>query len=146
MSECLAARPAGWVNRWAHNELGFYDSPQLAWSVSSGTGDISLFAYRLLAQRFVSGSQEPLEVPAVAPEEIHAPFVTLGFDVVSRSDSAFFECSPLSCNGLAAEIAVNRYCLLDSLRVAIEFARRCSMEQPEPGSYFVFEVSRSRQR
>ena len=53
-----------------------------------------------------------------------------------------FECSPLSCNGLATEVPVNRACLLDSLEEAVALARRCAREQPEPGSYFVVEVWR----
>ncbi len=55
--------------------------------------------------------------------------------------SAGFECSPLSCNGMAGEIPVNRYCLLDNVEQALRVAARFDEEQPEPGDYFVVEVS-----
>ena len=50
------------------------------------------------------------------------------------------ECSPLSCNGLAAEFEINEFCLLPSLDQAVDAAERFSREQPEPGDYYVVEV------
>jgi len=41
---------------------------------------------------------------------------------------------------MALEVAVNRHCLVDSLEVAQELARRFSVEEPEPGPYYVVEV------
>jgi len=37
-----------------------------------------------------------------------------GFDVTTFSVANSPECSPLSCNDLAADIAVNKHCLFDS--------------------------------
>ena len=69
-------------------------------------------------------------------------FRSLGYDAVHKylDDILGFECSPLSCNSLAQEWPVNRYCLLDDLTTAIEAARRFSIEKPEPGMYYVAEV------
>lgn len=51
-----------------------------------------------------------------------------------------FGCSPLSCNGMAEEISVNEFCLIDDLETALAAARRFGVEQPEPGPYVIVEV------
>lgn len=81
-----------------------------------------------------------LEPPTVVPLPVELR--SLGFDVVSKSVSDGFECSPLSCNSMALELAVNRHCLVDHLEVAIAVATRFSVEEPEPGPYYVVEVLR----
>jgi hypothetical protein len=68
--------------------------------------------------------------------------IRLGFDAVSKSISAFFECSPLSCNNMAAEAPVNRFCLLETLAEAMALAEHCSRGEGEPGPYYVLEVLR----
>jgi hypothetical protein len=70
-------------------------------------------------------------------------FMSLGFDVVNKTVSAFFECSPLSCNGMANEVAVNRFCLVEDLVEAIALADRFSRDEPEPGPYYVLDVLRA---
>lgn len=66
----------------------------------------------------------------------------LGFDICGRYMQTTLECSPLRCNGLAAEYGANRWCLLDTLEQAIaaveSFERRVA--EPEPGPYVVLEV------
>lgn len=59
-----------------------------------------------------------------------------------KSHSHFFECSPLSCNNMAKEFAVNRHCLVDDLDQAGSVAERFAVEEPEPGPYYVIEVWR----
>jgi hypothetical protein len=56
-----------------------------------------------------------------------------------------FECSPLSCNSMASEMTANESCLFHSLEAAIAGAMRFSIEQPEPGDYYVVEVLEDRQ-
>ena len=62
--------------------------------------------------------------------------------MVGQTDLGFlsFEHSPLSCNAIAAEYPVNAHCLLDDLAIAVAAAEHFSIEQPEPGSYYVAEV------
>jgi hypothetical protein len=78
---------------------------------------------------------------------------SLGFDVVSVSIAEFkgaenrcdylpFDCAPLSCNGMAAEIPVNRWCLLDRLEDAVAAATKFAKEEPEPGPFVIVEVLR----
>ena len=51
-----------------------------------------------------------------------------------------FGCSPLSCNGMAVKIAVNRYCRLDDLDNAFVIAKRFAAGGVEPGPYVIIEV------
>jgi hypothetical protein len=92
--------------------------------------------------RFLQDREEPLEIDVQNVEPLPASFVSLGFDVVNKTFSAFFECSPLSCNGMADEVPVNRFCLLATLTEAVTFAQRCAREEPEPGPFYVIEVLR----
>ena len=145
VSECIATGPEGWISRWAHNELWMYDSEQLAESVIPAAAEADafrLYAYRLLPVLFRAGAQEPLEVPRLTPHPLPATFASLGFDVVSRSVGTAFECSPLSCNGMATQFEVNEHCLVPTPEGAVEFARWCADEEPEPGPYVVVEVLR----
>lgn len=43
---------------------------------------------------------------------------------------------------MALVVAVNRHCLIDHLDAAIATATRFSVEEPEPGPYYVVEVLR----
>jgi len=85
----------------------------------------------------------PWQCPAdVRPEPVPSDFVCLGFDAVSRSaaDVLGFECSPLSCNGLASDTATTDGCLFPTLDAAVGGARQFAREQPEPGDYYVLQV------
>jgi hypothetical protein len=142
VSLCIAAPPDGWIEHWTHNDWFVYDSPDEARRVAMNDLDseFAIYAYRLLPVAFGDDTQ-PLEI-TVSPTPLPENFERLGFDVASRDMTPTFECSPLSCNGMAAEVPVNEYCLLSSLEEADAFARRCAKEQPEPGTYFVIEVWR----
>ena len=96
--------------------------------------------------RFVESRREPFAIPDVAPASLDATFERLGYDLASRSQDNKFECSPLSCNDLAADVPVNRHCLLDDAESAFALAETLEVAgQPmrgEPGPYFVVEVWR----
>lgn len=148
VTECLAPGPEGWIEAWLHNAHSCFSSPADARRVADDApGDYQLFAYRLLPLRFRKGQTESMEVstPGIAP--LPPDFQSLGFDVVSKSlsNGLGFECSPLSCNLMALQVAVNRHCLVDELETARELARRFSVEEPEPGPYYVIEVLRAPQ-
>ena len=71
------------------------------------------------------------------------PYIRIGYDVVERNASMGilgFGCSPLSCNGMAENIPVNEFCLLNDLESALATAHRFDAEKPEPGPYVVIEV------
>jgi hypothetical protein len=143
VSTCISRGPDDWVDRWLHNDLGLFDSPELALKVASpGAPPMTVFAYRISTVRFVKGARDTWAWPNISPIPVSASFRSLGFDAVSKyMDSVLgFECSPLSCNALARDWPVNQHCLLDSLERAVEAAERFSVEQREPGMYYVAEV------
>ena len=78
----------------------------------------------------------------VSPLQPEAGFKLIGHDVVSRSISSFFECSPLSCNYAAQEFAVNSWCLSEHIADAEGACRNISAGNYEPGPYYLFEVLR----
>lgn len=145
VSECVSRGPEGWIEHWLHNELGWFNRIPDALAVvpANQREAFRLFAYRIHPEVFHGGSRLELVLPAdVHPEPIPDAFERLGFDSVNRSVelTVGFECSPLSCNYMAAEMKVNEHCLFDSLGEAIAGATRFSIEQPEPGDYYVIEV------
>lgn len=167
VSHCMNPSPHDWIKLWRHNDLGFFNTQADAWSMPvDSPHEHHLFAYRLLPVRFDRGHQKLVALPELSVEALSEEFVSLGFDVVNRSElefpsdapwsrvsetspgcaplhfQAFFGCSPLSCNGLSKEFAVNQFCLLNTLAEAEAFAEYCSREEPEPGPYYVVEVLR----
>jgi hypothetical protein len=153
VSDCLSEPPPGWVDRWDFNRARCYDSEAAALAtIPLGDGArYACFLYRLVPAVLDDDGRrvpvDPDEVfddrlpPLPAPAAPPAGYVRLGYDVVSIGSTDGFECSPLSCNGMAGEIPVNRYCLLDDVERALGVARRFDEEQPEPGDYVVVEVS-----
>ncbi len=98
----------------------------------SGSDGFAVFAYRLFPVEFANGKIKRLAIGDLPVEPLPPGFRSLGFDVVDKTCSAFFECSPLSCNGMANEVDVNRYCLVENLVEAIALAERFSRDEPEP--------------
>ena len=86
----------------------------------------------------------PQGLPELPAALVPDDFASLGIDVVSRQHAGMldFECSPLSCCGLAGEVGANRHCLIDDLGAALRLARRWDQEQPEPGPFYVVQVLR----
>ena len=101
-----------------------------------------MFAYWILPVVVQRASRKPLQLPTLSVSPMPVTFELLGFDVVSKRLSDFFECSPLSCCNLANEFSVNRYCLLETPDVAAAAAERFAREEPEPGPYYIFQVWR----
>ncbi|MGE0816781.1 MAG: hypothetical protein AB7O28_01555 [Vicinamibacterales bacterium] len=146
VSACIAEAPDGWIDRWTHNHLWVYDTPERARDVVSAAQreHFDLFAYRLVPLLFRDGRTEPLELPPTAPSPIPEGFEALGFDAVSRSAGTSFECSPLSCCNLAGAHGANEWCLFDSSERAAAAAAEWSRGGAEPGPYVVIEVLRQR--
>ena len=149
-STCMSGCDWDWINEWRHNEMWMFDSPEIALEVvpvERRTG-CDLYAYQLFPVRFVESQRESYVIPAVSPAPLDTSFERLGYDLVSRSQDNKFECSPLSCNDLAAEVPVNRHCLLDTAEAAFALAETIEIPgQPmrgEPGPYFIVEVWRRR--
>jgi hypothetical protein len=145
VSECISSGPEKWIELWLHNDLGWFN--RIADAVRAiPAGEKShyrLFAYRLHPEVFTKSGRVPLVIPQnVRPELISGEFRRLGFDSANKTMESVLglECSPLSCNSMADEMAVNEFCLFAELRDAIAAAERFAAEQPEPGDYYVVEV------
>jgi hypothetical protein len=144
VSDCVSPGPGDWVHLWLHNRFGFFNEPDLARRViAHDDPPMRLFAYRISTVRFAAGRLETWAWPSDAQPVPPPPeSVSLGFDAVSKymDDVLGFGCSPLSCNRLADEWPVNSHCLLDDLDAAVKAAEQFSIEQPEPGVYYVAEI------
>jgi hypothetical protein len=147
VSECVSPGPEGWINRWAHNDLWVFSDEQAAWRVVPGgpsNPDYRLFAYCLFPVEFDGGEQRPFAIPPLSVQPLPGSYRRLGYDIVARSGKAAFECSPLSCNGAAEQVSVNRFCLADDLVEAFRLAALFSRDEDgyEPGPYHIVEVWR----
>jgi hypothetical protein len=145
VSHHVSLAPHGWIDCWRHNELGSSTGVADAKDLMSreAPGRDRLFGDRILPQVFVRGDGRAwVAPPDVRPERGLAQFISHGFDVVSRwsANTLGFDCSPLSCNGLAAELETAAGCLFATVEAAIGGARQFAREQPEPGDYYVLEV------
>jgi hypothetical protein len=147
VSTCVSKDPDGWIDRWLHNEMWAYDSPELAWSVVPATarGEFNLYAYQMFPVEFVEGKQRPFAIPPLHVQPLSGSFERLGYDAVSRSVGSCFECSPLSCNHKATQVPTNRHCLLDDAATAFRMALEFEAGGGEPGPYYVVEVWRDKQ-
>lgn len=88
---------------------------------------------------FDEGSEVAAPIDLSQLIEPEPGFAVVGFAAVARSRTSF-ECSPLSCNGKAAELTTNEECLFRSFDEAVVGARAFSVEKCEPGPYYVVEV------
>lgn len=145
VSECISSGPDGWLEHWRHNQFGWFNRLADALGVipKDQLSKYRLFAYRIYPELFRQGRRIPVSVPEdVRPEPVPTNFRTIGFDAVSKTMEIDrqLECSPLSCNFMASEMEVNEHCLFPDLRTALLGAERFSVEEPEPGDYYVVEV------
>jgi hypothetical protein len=145
VSECMSPGADNWIAAWRHNSLGWFNRVADALSVvpEEQRHEFRVFAYRVHPEVFRDGKRIELSLPAdVRPEPLPPGFSSIGFDSASKSseEGQSLECSPLSCNGLAAELTVNEHFLFPSLDAAVASAARFAVEQPEPGDYYVVEV------
>jgi hypothetical protein len=117
------------------------------------TPPLRFLAYALVMVRLNEKNQQvavdlnavlPPGLPALPAGPVPDGFAVLGYDVVSKQAAGTmdFECSPLSCCGLAAEVPANRYCLVDDPHTALRLAERWDREEPEPGPYHVVQILR----
>jgi hypothetical protein len=158
VSDCVNDDVVNVQAAWRHNGFGVANDPEVLWSMATDAGvevgGVTLFYYEAYEQEVESdgwtvepGAWRPLspipsagEPTAVTPPSSALQARLLGFDVVVFGD--FLEHSPLSCNYIADEVAVNSHCLFDTLeaaKAAIDanaFGGGC-----EEGIYRIFSVS-----
>lgn len=148
VSACISHDFAEYVPFWKHDGYWFFDSPevirQLARENTIDLQETTLFYYEVHEQEFdeIGKGWARFEPDPSFPTQVVAPSEKLlaGYDVVSFSAGTTAECSPLSCNSLAAEVETNPHCLLASLEDAQGLLERGTFDNSEPGPFRVFAV------
>ncbi len=117
VSGCISKFFCDYIDHWKHNGYWFFDAPALiaevAQAASTTLAGHQLFYYEVYEKEFEEeagiwtgfAANEAFATNVVAPATKRLE----GYDVVTFSAHTSPECSPLSCNHLAAEgISVNR--------------------------------------
>ena len=139
---------ADYINAWKHNGYWLFDSPRLIRDVAKeltlSLDGTTLFFYEAYEQEF---NEKEMTWSEFAPEPSLRTNVELpvsrrleGFDLVTFYARNAPECSPLSCNGLAAEIPTNSHCLIDTFEEAKSALESGKCSNAEPGPYRIFSV------
>ncbi|MGH7769324.1 MAG: hypothetical protein ACREQP_17910 [Candidatus Binatia bacterium] len=148
VSDCMSKDFADYINYWKHNGYWLFDSPavieNLARDNSIDLAGTRLFYYEVYELGFHEDTRdwhsfapEPsFTTNVIVPKEKHLE----GYDVATFSCGNAPECSPLSCNHLAAEIPTNQHCLLDSFDEAKRYLETGNFNNSEPGPFRVFAV------
>lgn len=145
VSNCISSGPHNWINQWKHNELGFYNSEEIACEViGEDPNNFDIYAYKLFPLRCFDDEVELISIES-AKGSLPPDYQFLGYDIVTKSVADFFECSPLSCNSGASQYPVNEFCLIADREAAYRVLCEISEDGAyEPGPYYLFEVYRKR--
>lgn len=148
VSSCISDDFADYINFWAHNGCWLFDSPDIILELAKihaiDLTGMTLFFYQIFEfewseqdhawREFTPESTFPTSV--IPPQKCHLE----GFDVATFWSGNTAECSPLSCNGLAAEIPVNTHCLISSFDDAKRFLEEGKFNHSEPGPFRIFAI------
>lgn len=150
LSGCVSRDFADYIPLWTHNGWWLYDTPDAVSAAAAELGvdrsQLSLFYYEAYHRQFNDklGNWEPFEPESgdgfTQGVERPKSAILSGYDVVSYFAQTSPECSPLSCNGLAATMPVNRFCLFDSFSEAFSAVGEGSFKDTEPGPYRIIAV------
>jgi hypothetical protein len=151
VSGCISAPFADYIRYWKHNGYWLFNSARDIETLCAAEGidasGTTLFYYAAYEKEYDEGLRawRVFEPEASLPTRVEPPGKAelIGFDVVTFARGAGPECSPLSCNGLASEMAVNRHCLFDGFDEAVEALDGGRFDDCEPGPYRVFAVYRA---
>jgi hypothetical protein len=158
VSCCLSNAPRDALSLGRHNPMGLYWSETLALSVippAERPTAYDFYSYFMAPIAF-DDDGEPRDLDdeenrtmleaAKHVEPMNSDYLQLGWDIVGSSlgwsDGQVFECSPLTCNGLAREINTNRHGLIDGLDRAFAVVPRIIRGPSEPGTYYLVQVWR----
>jgi len=146
VSGCVSENFADYVRFWKHNGYWFFDSPEIIVELARENGiDLAgamLFFYEVYEFQYDSGNWTLFSPEASFVTNVRVPEAKVleGYDVVTFYVQTKPECSPLSCNGLAAEIETNTHCLLQSFDEARALLESGRFNNSEPGPYRIFSV------
>ena len=145
VSGCIAENFTDYINYWKHNGYWFFDSPEMIIDIarehSIDLAGTVLFFYEVHELEF-DGEWTLFEPEASFGTDVNVPEAKAleGYDVVTFSAETSPECSPLSCNGLAAKVPTNTRCLLESFEEARRLLENGTFDHSEPGPHRIFAV------
>jgi len=145
---CVSKPFADYIKFWKHNGYWFFDSPEIIQNLArenfiplEGT---TLFYYEVFELEYHEGDSQ---WRGIGPEKSFKTDVTVpeklileGFDIATFSLGNSPECSPLSCNGLAARIKTNLHCLFSSFDEARQSLESGKFDDSEPGPFRILAV------
>ena len=148
VSGCVSEYFADYIKYWKHNGYWFFDSIEIIKSLADEQTidllDCRFFYYEVFEEEF---NDEKEMWQAVRPEEGFRTAVVTpakkqleGYDVVTFSAHTSPECSPLSCNNLAATIETNHHCLFGSFDEAKAHIEAQHFDNSEPGPFRIIAV------
>ena len=146
VSSCVSDDFADYVQYWKHNGYWLFDSPEIISGLAAEhaipLAGTSLFYYEAYDLEFDGRSwcaftAEPSIETHVTPP---AQKSLEGFDVVSFFARNAPECSPLSCNSVADDVATNSHGLFASFEEAEKSLNKGVFESAEAGPYRIFAV------
>ena len=146
VSGCILEDFADYINFWKHNGYWLFDAPEnirgIAQEHSIDLEGTKLFYYEVYEQEFDGEYWKPFAPEPSIPVSVTIPARKQleGFDVVTFYARSAPECSPLSCNGLAREFAVNAHCLFSTFAEAEGALNSGAFKDAEPGPYRIFAV------
>ncbi|MFG0241971.1 MAG: hypothetical protein ACF8R9_04205 [Phycisphaerales bacterium JB054] len=159
VSNCIRPEPETKHEQWGFNAAGCYDRPDSAFASvpPDRAHEFTALAWEFFPILFEHGVHQATTADMFFGDTLEdrprpAGLIPLGYDVVSCLPAspatsttapamAMFRCSPLSCNGEAANHPVNAHCLLDGWDHAVAAAEAFSRDEPESGPYAILRVN-----
>jgi len=151
ISGCISSCFADYIDHWQHNGYWLFDSPAIMEQIAQQDGidlkQATLFYYEVHEEEFdqVTGQWKPFAPEASLVTAVQKPQIKqcLGYDVATFWAGNAPECSPLSCNAIATDLAVNAHCLFASFEEAENAIESGAFSNSEPGPYRIFAVYRA---
>jgi hypothetical protein len=148
LSGCVSANFTDYIQYWKHNGYWLFDAPAAMRAIATANNidlaGTTLFYYEVFEEEYDEDTKtwRAFAPDASVPTKVEPPKAARlgGFDVASFWAKASAECSPLSCNGLAETLAVNRHCLFASLDEARQALQAGAFDNSEPGPFRIFAV------
>jgi hypothetical protein len=146
VSGCISSDFTDYIGFWRHNGYWLFDSPDIITDIarenSIDLAGTMLFFYEVHELQFNSGEWTSVEPEPSFGTDVSVPAAKVleGYDVVTSYVQTSPECSPLSCNSLAAEVETNARCLLQSFEQARTLLEGAAFNNSEPGPYRIFAV------
>jgi hypothetical protein len=148
LSGCISENFTDYIRYWKHNGYWLFNSPavmeEIARENNLNLTGMTLFYYEIFEEEFDedSGEWSKFEPEASFHTNVEEPKIAQlkGYDVSTFSAGTSPECSPLSCNGLAAEGIANPHCLFESFEQAKQSLEAKKFNGSEPGSFRIFAV------